>query len=148
MQPWLIDDVHHIGSTSVPGMPAKPILDMMAGIADLADADAATATLTELGYERRPHRVDAVMFARPEQVGDSYSLRSTVPGSELWRERLTFRDALRADPNLVAEYAELKYRLLAEADGEVYQAAGKRDFVRRVLADAGHTLQDGLHAPR
>jgi GrpB-like predicted nucleotidyltransferase (UPF0157 family) len=86
-----------------------------------------------------------VLLERFDGATPTHSLQLTVPGSDLWRERLAFRDALRADPALIAEYAELKQRLLAEAGGVVYTAAGKRAFVRRVLAGAGIDLKDGLH---
>jgi GrpB-like predicted nucleotidyltransferase (UPF0157 family) len=142
----LVGDVEHIGSTSVPGMPAKPVIDMMAAVADLDAGDRAQPLLAPLGYRRRPHRVDAVLLERFDGDAPTHSLQLTVPGSDLWRERLAFRDALRADPALIAEYAQLKQRLLAEAGGRVYTARGKRGFVRRVLADAGIELKDGMYA--
>lgn len=53
---WLVDDVHHIGSTAVPGLPAKPVIDMMAGVGRLEDAAAAAGpALAALGY--RPCRI-------------------------------------------------------------------------------------------
>lgn len=136
-------DVQHIGSTAVPGMPAKPILDMMAGVRDLADAEPAAPALAVLDYRWFPHRTDAVLFNRAD---GAVHLHLTVPGSNLWRERLAFRDALRADPALVAEYAELKQQLLAESGGRPYSARGKREFVRRVLAGAGVELADGMYS--
>ena len=142
----LVGDVEHIGSTAVPGMPAKPILDMMAAVAGLDAGDRALPLLAPLGYRWLPHRVDAVLFNRFDGDTQTHSLQLTVPGSDLGRERLAFRDALRADPALVAEYGELKQRLLAEAGGKVYTARGKRAFVRRVLAGAGVELKDGMYA--
>jgi GrpB-like predicted nucleotidyltransferase (UPF0157 family) len=142
---WVVDGIHHVGSTAVPGMPAKPIIDMVAGIRVLADADLAAPVLERLGYVRAVHRVDAVLFNKG--VGDAHThhLHLTVPGSDLWRERLAFRDALRADQALVAQYSELKAQLLREAGGRPYDARGKRDFVRRVLHRAGVELKNGLH---
>ncbi len=61
LRPWLVDDVHHIGSTSVPDLPAKPIIDMIAGIGRFEDADRAEGALVELGYRRTPHRIDAAL---------------------------------------------------------------------------------------
>ena len=145
---WLIGGIHHVGSTAVPGMPAKPVIDMVAGVRDLSDADLAEPALVRLGYERAVHRVDAVLFNRTAGGVHTHHLHLTVPGSELWRERLAFRDALRADAGLVVEYAELKRRLVAEAGGGPYSAAGKREFVRRILAGAGVELVDGLYADR
>jgi GrpB-like predicted nucleotidyltransferase (UPF0157 family) len=142
----LAGDVHHVGSTAVPGMPAKPVIDMVAGVRNLADADRAEPLLTGLGYHRAVHRVDAVLFNRISGEVHTHHLHLTVPGSDLWRERLAFRDALRADPALVSEYTRLKQRLLDEAAGHPYSAAGKRTFVRRALEAAGVDLKDGLYA--
>ena len=136
----------HIGSTSVPGMPAKPVSDIRAPGADRGAAEPAQPLLAELGYRFFPHRVDAVLFTRFDDDTQTHALHLTVPGSDLWRERLAFRDALRADPALVTEYAELKQQLLAGSGGRVYSAKGKRAFVRRVLAGAGVDLKDGMYA--
>ena len=75
-------------------------------------------------------------FAKP-----SYGLHLTEPGSDLWRERLAFRDALRFDRALADEYAALKLRLAQEhADDPAAYVAGKRAFVGSVLEDAGLTF--------
>jgi GrpB-like predicted nucleotidyltransferase (UPF0157 family) len=130
--PWLSGGVHHIGSTAVPGLAAKPIIDMMAGVADLEESRAAAGPLGALGYKYREHRPEAHLF-----VKDGYGVHLTEPGSDLWRERLAFRDALRADPKLAREYAEWKRRHMpAEPELGPY-TAGKRPFVTRVLARSG-----------
>jgi GrpB-like predicted nucleotidyltransferase (UPF0157 family) len=141
--------VEHIGSTSIPGIDAKPIIDMLAPVRSPDDALAAAGRLTGLGYAVRPHRVDAVRLVKPdtdEVRAVTHHLHLTTTTSELWRERLAFRDAVRADDALRAEYAALKHRLLDQAGGAVYPAEGKRAFVRRVLAGAGVELRDGRHA--
>jgi GrpB-like predicted nucleotidyltransferase (UPF0157 family) len=144
LAPWLSGGVHHIGSTSVPGLAAKPILDMMAGVADLAAARPATAVLEGHGWVHAPHRPEAHWFYRPRpSVGPEHThhLHLTQPGSALWRERLAFRDALRADPALREEYQALKLHLAQRRgdDGDGY-TGDKRAFVARVLAPAGIAL--------
>ena len=134
LTPWLEGGIHHIGATSVPGLQAKPLIDMMAGVGDFEDARAAYEPRLAEGYVHTPHRPGiAHHFSKP-----GYGLHLTEPGSDLWNERLSFRDALRADPELVAEYAALKLRLAQEHpdDIEAY-TAGKRAFVARVLAAVG-----------
>ena len=138
---WLEGGIHHIGSTAIPGIAAKAIIDMMAGVRDLEEARAAFDPLGEESYVHAPHRPGiAHHFVKPSRrVPEmTHGLHLTEPGSDLWRERLAFRDALRRDPKLATEYEALKLRLAQEhrEDGEAY-TAGKRAFVARVLGSAG-----------
>jgi GrpB-like predicted nucleotidyltransferase (UPF0157 family) len=141
LRPWLMDGIHHIGSTAVPGLAAKPILDMMAGVADLEQARDAISVLADLGYEHADHRPDeALWFYRQPGTDDSlrtHQLHLTRPGSDLWLERLAFRDALRADPQLRAEYEALKRDLASKSNAVSEYAVAKRPFVTAVLNRAG-----------
>jgi GrpB-like predicted nucleotidyltransferase (UPF0157 family) len=144
LAPWLQGGIHHIGATSVPGLAAKPIIDMMAGVRSFQEARAAFDPLREQSYVHAPHRPGiAHHFAKPsDRLPEmTHGLHLTEPGSDLWRERLAFRDALLADPALTAEYAALKLRLAQEHGHDVAAyTAGKRAFVARVLAGAGIQL--------
>jgi GrpB-like predicted nucleotidyltransferase (UPF0157 family) len=103
LAPWLSHGIEHIGSTAVPNLSAKPILDMLAGITDLDAAREAIPVLAELGYRHADHRPhEALWFYK--QPGEKYEDRThqlhlTQPDSTLWRERLAFRDALREAPD-------------------------------------------------
>jgi GrpB-like predicted nucleotidyltransferase (UPF0157 family) len=141
---WLEEGIHHVGSTAIPGLAAKPIIDMVGGVRDLEGARAAIDPLREISYHYTPHRPGiAHHFSKPSpRLSElTHGLHLTEPGSDLWSERLAFRDALRRDPALVAEYEAVKLRLAEEhpADVSAY-TAGKRDFVIRVLADVGIRL--------
>jgi len=141
LAPFLEGGVHHIGSTAVPGLAAKPVIDMMAGVRDLEEARVAFAPLGEHGYEYTPHRPRTHHFSKPAGAAwwhVTHGLHVTEVGTDLWRERLAFRDALRADAALALEYQELKVRLAREhgADSGAYTVA-KRPFVAAVLARAG-----------
>lgn len=147
LEPWLVDGVHHIGSTAVPGLPAKPVIDMIAGVRDLEVSRAAYQPLYEVGYVHAPHRPhEAHHFAKPSANWweITHNLHLTEAGSALWRERFAFRDALRADPALADEYAALKQRLADgltdESDVRRDYTARKRDFIVRILASAGISL--------
>jgi GrpB-like predicted nucleotidyltransferase (UPF0157 family) len=144
LAPWLEGGIHHIGSTAVPGLAAKPILDMLAGVRNLEDARGAFEPLARLGYAYRPHRPEAHLFQKPggAQRWDevTHGVHLTVPGSPLWRERLAFRDTLRADPALAAEYAEWKLQHGAGGGKGPYDA-DKRPLVARVLAAQGIELK-------
>jgi GrpB-like predicted nucleotidyltransferase (UPF0157 family) len=139
LEPWLLGGIHHVGSTAIPGLAAKPIIDMMAGVRDLEEARSAFAALRAHSYVYAPHRPGiAHHFAKTSTAHTEYGLHLTEPGSDLWRERLAFRDALRADPALASEYERLKVRLaVASADDLGAYTAGKRAFVAGVLARSG-----------
>jgi GrpB-like predicted nucleotidyltransferase (UPF0157 family) len=141
LAPWLERGVHHVGSTAFPGIAAKPIVDMIAGVRNLEEARAASWPLAELSYVHTPHRPGiAHHFSKPsDRLAEMmYGLHLTEPGSDLWRERLAFRDALREAPALAAEYEALKLRLARENPTDVgAYTAGKREFVGRVTARAG-----------
>jgi GrpB-like predicted nucleotidyltransferase (UPF0157 family) len=142
--PWLAGPVEHIGSTSVPGLNAKPILDMMAGVRDLTAASDAIPLLGRHGYIHYQHRPATLAFYKqmPGDPGqDTHHLHLTEPGSSLWRERLAFRDALRADPALARQYQQLKVRLAADSPDLAVYTAGKRAFIVRVLKKAGITAE-------
>jgi GrpB-like predicted nucleotidyltransferase (UPF0157 family) len=141
LAPWLVEDVYHVGSTAVPGLAAKPVIDMIAEIRNLDDARQAIPVLTGLGYRHADHRPhEALWFFK--QDGDHYDTRThqlhlTTVSSALWIERLTFRDALCRDPTLAAEYEAIKRRLADNSDDLTDYAQGKRSFVTTVLRDAG-----------
>lgn len=134
--PWLHGGIHHIGSTAVPGLASKPIVDMIAGVRDLDEVRAAFEPLAQLGYERFPHRPEAHAFRKP-----GYGVHLTVPGSPIWNERLAFRDALRADSKLAAEYEAWKKRHVAPWGSPNPYTADKRQFVSAVLERAGIDLR-------
>jgi GrpB-like predicted nucleotidyltransferase (UPF0157 family) len=118
---------------------------MLAGVQDLEEARAAFDPLREHSYLFAPHRPDeAHHFSKPSlRLSElTHSLHLTEPGSDLWRERLAFRDALRGDPALVAEYEALKRRLAQERGDDIAAYTGqKRAFVARVLASVGINLR-------
>lgn len=135
---WLVAPVEHVGSTAVPGLAAKPVIDVQAAVVDLDCAGAVAEVLEPAGW----HLVPADLDARPwrrflVQVVDgrrAAHLHLLPAGSPRWAEQIAFREALRADPALVSRYAELKRTLAAKhaTDREAY-TVGKGDFVRSVL---------------
>jgi GrpB protein len=89
------------------------------------------------GYTHAQHRPGTLWFHRARSEGQPEQHRHlTEPGSSLWRERLAFRDALRADPLVARRYQELEERLAAESGDIAAYTADKREFVVEVLARA------------
>ncbi len=139
--------VDHIGSTSVPGLLAKDVLDVQVVVPDLAAAEQVADDLAEAGLVRREGdwwdsaadggRLPKAM-AQNADPGRAVNCHVRPEASPGWREVLTFRDRLRADDALAVEYAALKQRLAAAPHDSVdAYAEAKTPFVRRVLAGDG-----------
>jgi len=132
--------IHHIGSTAIPGMCAKPVIDMLAVVADVGAIDARDAQMRALGYEsmgefgiagRRYLRRDNSAGERTHQV------HAFQRGSPHVRRHLAFRDFMRAHAEPAEQYAALKRRL-ADAhpnDIEAYMD-GKDGFIKEMEARA------------
>lgn len=134
----LLVDLQHVGSTSVPGLISKPVIDISGAVGSDRDADACIAPLETLGYEHRgPHGDDPRRryYVRDVDGARLFQLHLYVIPAEAWHEKLAFRDALRRDPGLVAEYAAEKARVatLTGFDKARYSEE-KGPFIRRVLA--------------
>jgi GrpB-like predicted nucleotidyltransferase (UPF0157 family) len=138
LEPWLKGPIEHIGSTAVPGLIAKPVIDIMAAVGALEESRGAIAAVRGLGYRYSPYRPDLMhWFCKPGFSFRTHHLHLVPYTSALWTARIVFGDRLRADPGLAARYAELKRGLAAsfEHDREAY-TEGKGEFVERVLAEA------------
>jgi GrpB-like predicted nucleotidyltransferase (UPF0157 family) len=135
MGTWATGGIHHVGSTAVPGLEAKPIIDILVGVDSLAASRAYFDPLTKLGYLYFPYRADEMhWFCKPHPSRRTHHLHLIPTGSRRFRDELAFRDQLRASPETADEYAALK-RDLAERfanDREAYTEA-KDKFIQRVL---------------
>ncbi len=137
--------LEHIGSTSVPGLAAKPILDTLVGVEHANDFIPATTALVEAGYNYRGEQgIPGRHFFRRGEPRQ-YHVHLVVRESDLWRDYLAFRDFLRTHPDRVTEYAALKHALAKRypRDREAY-IEGKTEFVRRILA---HVRSKTVTAP-
>jgi GrpB-like predicted nucleotidyltransferase (UPF0157 family) len=110
--------IEHIGSTSVPGMSAKPIIDIMLGAPSLEEVEARMATIEQLGYEHLPEMRELMpdnrFFAKPATLPRRFHLHAVEYDGEFWRDHIAFRDMLREDSQLAAQYVALKSRLARE----------------------------------
>jgi GrpB-like predicted nucleotidyltransferase (UPF0157 family) len=136
---WIEGGVDHVGSTAVPGLEAKPTIDILAGVESLESGRACFEPLGDLGYAYAPYLpADMHWFCKPSPARREFHLHLVPVCSERYRDELAFRDLLRADPNLARAYVELKRSLAARfpADREAY-TEGKTAFVARALARRG-----------
>lgn len=133
--------VEHIGSTAVPGLAAKPVIDIALGISTLDDTVAVVAALETLGYAYLPEFERALptrrYFHKPSYAAHTHHVHAWAVDEMRARPELLFRDYLRAHPETAAEYAALK-RSLAERhrdDRHAYTLA-KGEFIHAVVARA------------
>jgi GrpB-like predicted nucleotidyltransferase (UPF0157 family) len=136
LSPWLAGDIEHVGSTAIPGMPAKPVIDIMAPVHGLGASRLAIEAVASAGYHYAAYKPDLMhWFCKPSPQHRTHHLHLVPRASLLWRQRLIFRDALQDDPALAHEYANLKMQLAERFrfDREAYTDA-KGPFVARVLA--------------
>ena len=130
---WVVGGIHHVGSTAVPGLAAKPVIDILVGVESLQASRPCIEAVEGLGYLYAPYRVDEMhWFCKPHPSRRTHHLHLVPVGSTRFVAELAFRDALRRDVELAARYARLKRKLAAEHehDREAY-TAGKEEFVRR-----------------
>ena len=135
----LVFAIEHVGSTSVPGLGAKPIIDIMIGLRKLADHARCVAPLRSLGYEHKgefgiPGRH---YFRKPVRGPRRHQLHMVEHGRDFWVRHLLFRDYLRLHPDEASAYQRLKVGLAARfgTDVEGYTEA-KREFIQSALVKA------------
>jgi GrpB-like predicted nucleotidyltransferase (UPF0157 family) len=134
----LITRIEHFGSTAVPGLAAKPIIDLLVGVHSLVQAqEIVISQLQTLDYDYwydnpAPQRMFFVKGLPPNSPR-THHIHMVEPDSSLW-ERLAFRDYLCAYPDEAANYAQLKYRLAQRfsTDREAYTRA-KTEYIESVM---------------
>jgi GrpB-like predicted nucleotidyltransferase (UPF0157 family) len=141
---WTTRPIEHMGSTAVPGLPAKPIVDMLAVVDDVeADPDA-IHRLDPVGWVHAPEPFDEVerklSFCFPGVARRTHHLHVVEAASPDWRGWLAFRDFLRAHDDTAVAYAALKSRLAAahghDANDRDAYRNGKAAFIRTVTDQA------------
>ena len=133
--------IEHIGSTAIPGLAAKPIIDVMAGVRQITDADTLLPALCENGYttsaEFNATLPDSRWLMRHRNGHRTHHLHLIIFNSPDWLRRLAFRDLLSSDPTIAHQYETLKHRLAAShpSDREAYGDA-KTTFIEQALTQA------------
>jgi GrpB-like predicted nucleotidyltransferase (UPF0157 family) len=141
--------IEHVGGTAVPGLPAKPVIDLMVGVEDIERAGPAVAGLINLGYEYVPELESQLPDRRYFRRGspESHHVHMVPVSSDYWAEHLLFRDYLRTHPQAAEEYGKLKLGLAGRhrLDRDAYRA-GKVPFIDTVVAaarrEAGQILKE------
>ncbi len=142
LEPWLAGPIEHVGSTAVPDLPAKPIIDIMVAVTDLRSSASAIVPLEQLHYCYYEYKAEQMhWFCKPSPLVRTHHLTLIPWKSQLWHDRLAFRDRLRCDAVTRRCYAELKIALAAKYkdDREAYTDA-KTDFIQSVLRPKPKTI--------
>ena len=139
------EDIQHFGSTAIRGMPAKPIIDIIVGVADYDKGAHLVDLIEQLGYVYMGENSEVLQYYFTKGKPTRYNLYVNEIGSENWVEKIGFRDHLRRDSEAVHQYAELKRQLAGKFSNDLraYQD-GKLGFVNQILqkeevCDVGET---------
>lgn len=142
-------DIQHVGSTAIPGMPAKPIIDIQIAVDDLEKfKKSALDSLKKLEYvfwDKNPDK-DRLFFVKgmpPFGKKRTHHLHVVEPDSNHWKNKLLFRDYLIAHPEIAKDYKQLKQRLASQYayDRERYTEE-KTAFIKRILEKTNNQIQD------
>jgi GrpB-like predicted nucleotidyltransferase (UPF0157 family) len=136
--------IEHVGSTSVPGLAAKAVIDIQISVASLASPERFLPPLAQVGYLHVPlDDFDLVYpyFVKPHDWPSTHHVHLCVQGEEQERRHLAFRDHLRNHPEVAADYVALKRTLAAAHHGNTLESRecyslSKTEFVEAVLARA------------
>jgi GrpB-like predicted nucleotidyltransferase (UPF0157 family) len=138
---WLSGRVEHVGSTAVPGLRAKPVIDMLAPVGSLAEARAAVPVLAQRGWvfwPEDPFGHYRLWLLRPQPEARTHHLQVMEGADPHVRALLAFRDVLRADEGLRREYSGLKEQLSEEhPESRNAYTNAKGAFIARVLRQQG-----------
>ncbi|RVT46828.1 GrpB family protein [Rubrivivax albus] len=130
-------EIEHTGSTAVPGLCAKPVLDVLLGVCALSEVESKVAELEQVGYQYRPEYEAQIPLRRyfvksAEESCPRVHLHAVQTNGLLWQEHVAFRQALRSNSALADEYGSLK-RNLASSVGKSEYTEAKAPFIRGVL---------------
>lgn len=141
----LILDIQHIGSTSIPGISAKPIIDIFMGVRLMKDAKKLVKPLKELGYELRRefggHNIQ-ILFVKGPESKRTHHLHVVKYNGVLWRNSLLFRDYLCEHPARAKQYAGLKNKL-----AEKY-ASDRGAYTKRKAKFIAETIKKARKTPK
>ena len=133
--------IEHVGSTAIPNMGAKPIIDIMIGVACLTEIESRIPNLEAIEYRYVP-KCEAELperryFRKPFTGPSTHHLHCVCRDTAFWNRHILFRDYLREHPNVAADYLRLKLELAKQhrADRTAYTKA-KSTFIESILEKA------------
>lgn len=129
-------EIHHIGSTSVPDLSAKPIIDILVVLHQFSTMEILHAKMEALGYLYRQHDSNEhrTLFAKDQKEKTTHHIHFTEAGSEEWEKAFAFWDYMRTHPEEVRAYENLKQELAAKhpLERDKY-SKGKAGFIQSII---------------
>lgn len=137
--------IHHIGSTSVPGLAAKPIIDILLEVTSLEELDVKNPEMVYIGYEPKGEfGISGRRFFRKGGNSRTHHVHAFVGSDFNVTRHLAFRDYLRTHPDTAKEYGELKAAVAKACDNDIERyCAGKDEYVKKVEAQALQAYEMG-----
>ena len=144
LSPWRTRDVEHIGSTAVPGLAAKDIIDMLATVVDIDAARQSISEMASIGWIHAPEPTDEaerrLSFCFPTRERRTHHLHVVEEDSDTWRGWIAFRNYLRSHAEVARQYQALKVGLTTlhgqDPNSRDDYRAGKAAFILRITATA------------
>ncbi|MDF2011366.1 GrpB family protein [Priestia megaterium] len=134
----LIINMEHVGSTSIEGLLAKPIIDIAIGVSSLDKVIKIREKVKGIGYLEVPVSIDGNhVFAKNKENKITHFLHIMIYNQDLWRDQISFRDYLRSFPDAKMEYVKLKEELANKYPNDVVSYTNeKKEFVNNILKRA------------
>ncbi|WP_393959966.1 GrpB family protein [Priestia megaterium] len=134
----LIIKIEHVGSTSIEGLFAKPIIDIAIGVSSLDKVIKIREKVKEIGYLEVPVSIDGKhVFAKNKENKITHFLHIMIYNQDLWKDQISFRDYLRSFPDAKMEYVKLKEELTNKYPNDVVSYTNeKKEFVDNILKRA------------
>lgn len=140
--------IEHIGSTAVPGLSAKPIIDIMVGVENLDSVEECIETLAGIGYDYVPEYESEIPERRYFRKGSTEKhihLHIVELKSDFWERTILFRDYLHSHPDIADRYCELKLFLAEKFKDEIeLYTSGKTGFIKSVVKLAREELMEDI----
>jgi GrpB-like predicted nucleotidyltransferase (UPF0157 family) len=136
-------DIQHIGSTSIPGLRAKPIIDLLAAVESFAPVEQYVRLLTPLGYHHHPHPDEDERIFFWKGVPRTHHLHVVEYATWEHQRHIIFRDYLRAHPEIAQWYEQIKRELwIAFRGNRPAYTKGKTAFIKTIMARAVEEIVD------
>ena len=133
--------IEHIGSTAIPNLIAKPIIDILIGIRDYPIPDCSIETMKSIGYEYHGEAgVSGRVYFTKRQEENNFNVHITLVNGDIWNNNILFRDYLLSNPDVATNYSELKRDIFNSGIVTLLEySAQKADFILQALRKAKHS---------